>query len=47
RTFGADGNEAVILGADGSETPVPFGPKEDLADAVWDRVVPLLPDTPA
>ncbi len=43
RTFGADGNEAVILGADGSETGVPFGPKEDLADAVWDRVVPLLP----
>ncbi|MCF2529106.1 bifunctional phosphopantothenoylcysteine decarboxylase/phosphopantothenate--cysteine ligase CoaBC [Yinghuangia soli] len=43
RTFGADGNEAVVLGADGTETPVPFGPKEDLADAVWDRVVPLLP----
>jgi phosphopantothenoylcysteine decarboxylase/phosphopantothenate--cysteine ligase len=42
RTFGADGNEAVILGPDGSETPVPFGPKEDLADAVWDRVAALL-----
>ncbi|MDI2126439.1 bifunctional phosphopantothenoylcysteine decarboxylase/phosphopantothenate--cysteine ligase CoaBC [Yinghuangia seranimata] len=45
RTFGADGNEAVILGADGSDTPVPFGPKEDLADAVWDRVAALLPDS--
>ncbi|WP_436770740.1 bifunctional phosphopantothenoylcysteine decarboxylase/phosphopantothenate--cysteine ligase CoaBC [Yinghuangia sp. YIM S09857] len=42
RTFGADGNEAVLLGADGSETAVPFGPKEDLADAVWDRVAALL-----
>ncbi|WTW93154.1 bifunctional phosphopantothenoylcysteine decarboxylase/phosphopantothenate--cysteine ligase CoaBC [Streptomycetaceae bacterium NBC_01309] len=42
RTFGADGNEAVILGADGSESAVPFGPKEDLADAVWDRVAALL-----
>lgn len=42
RTFGADGNEAVILGADGSESAVPFGPKEDLADAVWDRVAGLL-----
>lgn len=42
RTFGQDGNEAVILGADGTETTVPFGPKEDLADAVWDRVAALL-----
>ncbi|HZG02829.1 MAG TPA: bifunctional phosphopantothenoylcysteine decarboxylase/phosphopantothenate--cysteine ligase CoaBC [Streptomyces sp.] len=42
RTFGAEENEAVILGADGSETPVPHGPKEALADTVWDRVVPLL-----
>ncbi|MGR6996938.1 hypothetical protein ACU686_00315 [Yinghuangia aomiensis] len=24
RTFGADGNEAVLLGADGTETPRPF-----------------------
>lgn len=42
RTFGEDVNEAVVLGADGEETAVPFGPKEDLADAVWDRVVRLL-----
>ncbi|GAA4976914.1 bifunctional phosphopantothenoylcysteine decarboxylase/phosphopantothenate--cysteine ligase CoaBC [Yinghuangia aomiensis] len=46
RTFGADGNEAVLLGADGAETPVPFGPKDELADAVWDRVVGLLPEPP-
>ncbi|MGP3924864.1 bifunctional phosphopantothenoylcysteine decarboxylase/phosphopantothenate--cysteine ligase CoaBC [Streptomyces sp. 8N616] len=38
RTFGSEENEAVVLGADGSETPVPFGPKEALADRVWDLV---------
>ncbi|WP_307813321.1 phosphopantothenoylcysteine decarboxylase, partial [Streptomyces sp. N35] len=38
KTFGSEENEAVVLGADGSETPVPFGPKEDLADVVWDLV---------
>ncbi|GAA2418574.1 bifunctional phosphopantothenoylcysteine decarboxylase/phosphopantothenate--cysteine ligase CoaBC [Streptomyces glaucosporus] len=42
RTFGSEENEAVVLGADGSETPVPRGPKEDLADTVWDRVVRIL-----
>ncbi|WP_031507768.1 bifunctional phosphopantothenoylcysteine decarboxylase/phosphopantothenate--cysteine ligase CoaBC [Streptomyces megasporus] len=42
RTFGSQENEAVVLGADGSETPVPHGPKEALADTVWDRVVHLL-----
>jgi phosphopantothenoylcysteine decarboxylase/phosphopantothenate--cysteine ligase len=38
KTFGAAENEAVILAADGTETPVPFGPKEVLADRVWDLV---------
>ncbi|MFE5331833.1 bifunctional phosphopantothenoylcysteine decarboxylase/phosphopantothenate--cysteine ligase CoaBC [Embleya sp. NPDC056575] len=38
-TFGTDVNEAVILAADGAETPVPHGPKEDLAEVVWDLVV--------
>lgn len=38
KTFGAEENEAVVLGADGSETPVPHGPKEALADIVWDLV---------
>ncbi|MBZ4323267.1 bifunctional phosphopantothenoylcysteine decarboxylase/phosphopantothenate--cysteine ligase CoaBC [Streptomyces huiliensis] len=38
RTFGSTENEAVVLAADGSETPVPHGPKEGLADVVWDLV---------
>ncbi len=38
RTFGAEENEAVVLAADGRETPVPYGPKEALADTVWDLV---------
>ncbi|MFG3285637.1 bifunctional phosphopantothenoylcysteine decarboxylase/phosphopantothenate--cysteine ligase CoaBC [Streptomyces sp. NPDC048111] len=38
KTFGSEENEAVVLGADGSETPVPYGPKEALADVVWDLV---------
>ncbi|WP_156721467.1 bifunctional phosphopantothenoylcysteine decarboxylase/phosphopantothenate--cysteine ligase CoaBC [Streptomyces apocyni] len=39
KTFGSEENEALVLGADGSETPVPYGPKEALADTVWDLVV--------
>lgn len=42
RTFGSEENEAVVLAADGGETPVPFGPKEALADTVWDLVSPRL-----
>ncbi|MFD5783644.1 bifunctional phosphopantothenoylcysteine decarboxylase/phosphopantothenate--cysteine ligase CoaBC [Streptomyces sp. NPDC126933] len=42
KTFGAEENEAVVLAADGTETPVPYGPKEALADVVWDLVVPRL-----
>ncbi|GAB2795737.1 bifunctional phosphopantothenoylcysteine decarboxylase/phosphopantothenate--cysteine ligase CoaBC [Streptomyces daliensis] len=38
KTFGSTENEAVVLGADGSETAVPHGPKEALADTVWDLV---------
>ncbi|MFG2860255.1 bifunctional phosphopantothenoylcysteine decarboxylase/phosphopantothenate--cysteine ligase CoaBC [Streptomyces sioyaensis] len=45
KAFGSAGNEAVILAADGTETPVPYGPKEDLADTVWDLVAPRLADT--
>ncbi|MFE3551733.1 bifunctional phosphopantothenoylcysteine decarboxylase/phosphopantothenate--cysteine ligase CoaBC [Streptomyces kronopolitis] len=45
KAFGSAENEAVILAADGSETPVPYGPKEDLAETVWDLVVPRLADT--
>ncbi|MFK8907426.1 bifunctional phosphopantothenoylcysteine decarboxylase/phosphopantothenate--cysteine ligase CoaBC [Streptomyces sp. YS-3] len=40
KTFGAEENEAVVLAADGTETPVPYGPKEALADVVWDLVAP-------
>ncbi|MFD5320875.1 bifunctional phosphopantothenoylcysteine decarboxylase/phosphopantothenate--cysteine ligase CoaBC [Streptomyces sp. NPDC127098] len=36
--FGTEENEAVILEAGGAETPVPHGPKEALADRVWDAV---------
>ncbi|MEU1781975.1 bifunctional phosphopantothenoylcysteine decarboxylase/phosphopantothenate--cysteine ligase CoaBC [Streptomyces abikoensis] len=42
RTFGSERNEAVVLAPDGTETPVPYGPKEALADTVWDLVVPRL-----
>ncbi|MFJ8001548.1 bifunctional phosphopantothenoylcysteine decarboxylase/phosphopantothenate--cysteine ligase CoaBC [Streptomyces sp. NPDC096310] len=38
KVFGTEGNEAVVLAADGTETPVPYGPKEALADVVWDLV---------
>jgi len=41
--FGTSDNEAVILGADGTQTRVPRGPKEALADVVWDLVVSRLP----
>ena len=37
-------NAAVVLGADGSATTVPVGPKERLADAVWDLVLARLPE---
>ncbi|MFJ8624582.1 bifunctional phosphopantothenoylcysteine decarboxylase/phosphopantothenate--cysteine ligase CoaBC [Kitasatospora sp. NPDC093550] len=42
KAFGTDVNEAVVLGSDGSETPVPVGPKEALADVVWDLVAKRL-----
>ena len=43
KTFGSAENEAVVLGADGSETPVPYGPKEALAETLWDLVAPRCP----
>jgi phosphopantothenoylcysteine decarboxylase/phosphopantothenate--cysteine ligase len=43
KTFGSEENEAVLLGADGSEAPVPYGPKEVLSDTIWDAVARLLP----
>ncbi|MGW9045911.1 bifunctional phosphopantothenoylcysteine decarboxylase/phosphopantothenate--cysteine ligase CoaBC [Streptomyces lydicus] len=47
KAFGSAENEAVVLASDGSETPVPYGPKEALADRVWDLVVPRLAERPA
>jgi len=40
--FGTQDNEAVILASDGQRTPVPRGPKEALADVVWDLVAARL-----
>lgn len=42
KTFGSEENEAVILSSDGSELAVPYGPKESLADVIWDQVAPRL-----
>jgi phosphopantothenoylcysteine decarboxylase / phosphopantothenate---cysteine ligase len=36
--FGTVDNEAVVFGADGTVTPIPRGPKDALADVVWDLV---------
>ncbi|NJQ14361.1 bifunctional phosphopantothenoylcysteine decarboxylase/phosphopantothenate--cysteine ligase CoaBC [Streptomyces bohaiensis] len=38
RAFGTEDNEAVLLDARGGERHVPYGPKDVLADAVWDAV---------
>ncbi|MYZ36973.1 bifunctional phosphopantothenoylcysteine decarboxylase/phosphopantothenate--cysteine ligase CoaBC [Streptomyces sp. MnatMP-M17] len=46
KAFGTEENEAVVLAADGGETPVPYGPKEALAEVVWDLVVPRLGSRP-
>jgi phosphopantothenoylcysteine decarboxylase/phosphopantothenate--cysteine ligase len=41
--FGTPDNEAVVLAADGTVTAIPRGPKEVLADVVWDLVAGRLP----
>jgi phosphopantothenoylcysteine decarboxylase / phosphopantothenate---cysteine ligase len=41
--FGTSDNEAVVLAADGAVTKVPLGPKEVLADTVWDLALARLP----
>jgi phosphopantothenoylcysteine decarboxylase/phosphopantothenate--cysteine ligase len=43
RGFETDDNEVVLLGSDGTATPVERASKTAIADAVWDRVVGLLP----
>ncbi len=40
--FGTADNEAVVLGADGSEVVLPRGPKEQIADGIWDLVAARL-----
>jgi phosphopantothenoylcysteine decarboxylase/phosphopantothenate--cysteine ligase len=40
--FGTIDNEAVVYGVDGSVTQIPRGPKEALADVVWDLVAERL-----
>jgi len=40
--FGTPDNEAVVYGADGTVTQIPRGPKEALADVVWDLVASRL-----
>jgi phosphopantothenoylcysteine decarboxylase / phosphopantothenate---cysteine ligase len=41
--FGTTDNAALVLGADGSVTQVPRGPKTALADVIWDLVAARLP----
>jgi phosphopantothenoylcysteine decarboxylase / phosphopantothenate---cysteine ligase len=43
RAFESTNNTAVVLGADGSRVDVPDGPKEALADVIWDLVIERLP----
>jgi phosphopantothenoylcysteine decarboxylase/phosphopantothenate--cysteine ligase len=44
--FGTSDNAAMILAADGEVKDVPRGPKEILADVVWDMVLARLPALP-
>jgi phosphopantothenoylcysteine decarboxylase / phosphopantothenate---cysteine ligase len=44
--IGTSDNAAVILAADGAVTEVPRGPKEVLADVIWDLVAARLPAVP-
>jgi phosphopantothenoylcysteine decarboxylase/phosphopantothenate--cysteine ligase len=43
--FGTPDNEAVVYGADGTVTPFSRGPKEALADVVWDLVAARLSES--
>jgi phosphopantothenoylcysteine decarboxylase/phosphopantothenate--cysteine ligase len=42
--FGTSDNAATILAADGAVAEVPRGPKDVLADVIWDMVLARLPD---
>ena len=41
--FGTETNAATVLAADGGSWTFAEQPKEQLADGVWDLVVPRLP----
>jgi phosphopantothenoylcysteine decarboxylase/phosphopantothenate--cysteine ligase len=45
--FGTPDNEAVVYGADGTVTPIPRGPKEALAEMVWNLVAAKLNESAA
>jgi phosphopantothenoylcysteine decarboxylase/phosphopantothenate--cysteine ligase len=40
--FGTADNEATVLGADGVEVKLPWAPKDEIADAIWDVVAARL-----
>jgi phosphopantothenoylcysteine decarboxylase/phosphopantothenate--cysteine ligase len=40
--FGTPDNEALVVGADGTQTKISRGPKGALADTVWDLIVARL-----
>ncbi|MFG1926152.1 bifunctional phosphopantothenoylcysteine decarboxylase/phosphopantothenate--cysteine ligase CoaBC [Cryptosporangium sp. NPDC048952] len=42
KAFESTENAAVVLADDGTSTEVPHGPKEALADTIWDLVTPRL-----
>ena len=42
KVFGREDNEVTLLYPDGRQTPVPAGPKEVVAEAVWDAVVAII-----
>jgi phosphopantothenoylcysteine decarboxylase / phosphopantothenate---cysteine ligase len=44
RGFEVPDNSGVVLASDGTATEVPSGPKEALADVVWDLVAARLPE---
>jgi phosphopantothenoylcysteine decarboxylase/phosphopantothenate--cysteine ligase len=41
--FGTTDNEAIVLASDGTVAQVPRGPKEALADVVWDLAAARFP----
>jgi phosphopantothenoylcysteine decarboxylase / phosphopantothenate---cysteine ligase len=46
RGFGTPTNAATVLFADGTRAEIDERPKDELADAVWDLVLPLMDDSP-